>query len=167
MRQFGINNSFTSKPCDARNFDSTEVHSLQDRIAMTLTGIHRSVLGTLLRHARCLTKNKSVIWLQKCPEVVEFGQPPVTTTHAADLSKVSLSFPKSLWLFLSSHVPSRVISGKDLRRIVRAGFRTNPLGGNVSELFQCAKLVSEQVKLHHLLALFCKTSHGLYCCRYG
>lgn len=113
---------------------------------MSLNAMHKVVLRSLLRQANSVRKRNDIVWLQRFPLIEEF-QSSTYSSALEDLRDFTATFPLGMREFLLRQIPSRVINGKDLKRIVLTGFRHDPLKGSLSELIECLKLVNDQVRL--------------------
>lgn len=126
----------------------------EPHVVMGLGSIQKVVLRAILRQASMLRREKRVLWLQTTPLIEEF-QSSSYSSALEDLQLFISTFPSSIQAFLRDNIPSRVISGEDLRRAAVAAFRANPLQASsttpsaesMSEALQCLKLVNNQVTL--------------------
>jgi hypothetical protein len=117
---------------------------------MVLNGIEKVVYRSLLRHANGLTRRKGILWLQKFPSVEEFQSSNYTTAKEDLIDFISM-FPEQTQPYLLNTIPSRIVNGKDVQRVVSKAFRASPLKDSkeaTGDLLECLRIVNNQVRPH-------------------
>ena len=119
---------------------------------MSLSGIQKVVLRSLIRQSWTLQRNNTSLWLQNFPRIEEF-QSTNYTTEKEDIERFISTYPENTRGFLLKNIPSRMIDGKTLRRIVVDAFRAHPLKDceeASNQLLDCMKLVFDQVYCYNM-----------------
>ena len=115
--------------------------------SMSLQGVQKVILRSLLRQTRILKKSGGSIWLQPFPNIDEFQTSSESSAHK-DLKGFIRTFPESMHDFLKLNIPSRIVNGNDVYKMVITAYKQNPLKdapNNVEHALNCLKIVNGQV----------------------